>query len=163
MSLVVGAQESHLPLAVFLAQAPITVLLIYPASSLLYKEQRLRATVVRKFLLSDALRGSRVTPFHGIQDWQLSEPTWVHVAPQGQAASVNLPWTGPVAPISLSLNEYECQKSVTTGRPKDCRATECWMVDVKRDTQMFRVLMSLLAGHKAVRGGPFLNHEDAGN
>lgn len=152
MSLVVGAQESHLPLAAFLTQAPRTVLLIYPVSSLLYKEQRLHATVVRKVvsaLLSDALGGSRVTPFHGIQDWQLSEPTWVHVAPQDQATSVNLPWRGPVAPISLSLNEYECQKFVTTGRPKDCRATECWMVDVKRDTQISRALMSLLAGHKA--------------
>lgn len=102
MSLVVGAQESHLPLAAFLTQAPRTVLLIYPVSSLLYKEQRLHATVVSA-LLSDALGGSRVTPFHGIQDWQLSEPTWVQVAPQDQATSVNLPWRGPVAPVSLSL------------------------------------------------------------
>ena len=37
------------------------------------------------------------------------------------------------------------------------------MVGVKGDTQMLRVLMSLLAGHKAARGSPFLNHEDAGN
>lgn len=81
MSLVVGAQEAHLPPAAFLSQAPGTILLIYPVSSLLYKEQRLHATVVRKFLLSDAVGGSRVTPFHGIQDWQLSEPTWVRVAP----------------------------------------------------------------------------------
>lgn len=84
-------------------------------------------------------------------------------SPRPGNPSVNPPWRGPVAPVSLSLNEYECQKSVTTGRPKDCRATERWMVDVKRDTQMFRVLMSLLASHKAVRGGPFLNHEDPGN
>ena len=63
MSLVVGVQEAHLPPAAFLTQAPRTILLIYPVSSLLYKEQRLHARVVRKFLLSDAVGGSRVLHF----------------------------------------------------------------------------------------------------
>lgn len=84
-----GRRSHTCALAAFLTQAPRTILLIYPVSSPLYKEQRLHATVVRKFLLSDAVGGSRVIPFHGIQDWQLSEPTW---APQDQATPV---WTPP--------------------------------------------------------------------
>lgn len=44
-------------------------------------------TKSRDSLLSEAVGGSRVAPYHGIQDWQLSEPTWVQVVPQDQAAS----------------------------------------------------------------------------
>lgn len=70
-------------------------------------------------------------PYHGIHHWQLSETTWVHVALQDHAASVsNCPLGGPVAPVSLTLNEYEYQKFVTAGSPKDCKAMVCCMVVV---------------------------------
>lgn len=163
MSLVVGAQESHLPLAAFLTQAPRPVLLIYPVSSLLYKEPRLHATVVRKFLLSDALGGSRVTPFMESRIGSSQEPTWVHVAPQDQATTV---WTSPgqaqLLPylwVLMSMTVKSLWQLEAKGL-QGHRVLDGWC---EEGHTMFRALMSLLAGHKAVRGGPFLNHEDAGN
>lgn len=101
----------------------------FPVSSLSCTEQRPKAREERKLLLSEELGGSRIIQYHRIHSRQTfqSPPgrAWLSNATQPLG---NYQLGGPVAPISLMLNKYKCQKFITTRRPKDCRAMICHMV-----------------------------------
>lgn len=110
----VGTQESGL-LHGHMTHSPMNKFPHFPVFSLSFsKEQRPNARVVRKFLLNEAVRVSRIILQHGTMAGGFPETTGygpgVNMSPQGHMASMlNCLLGGPGAPIPLILNEHESQ------------------------------------------------------
>ena len=148
-----GTDLSHVPFGGSLGvtpapsyQPPQATLLIYPVSSL-----SKRAETTCSVKQSEA-QGCSISWNPGLA--ALRAHMGAGGSPRPGSLSENLPWGDTAARISLSHDEYEYQNLWhLAGR----RTAGPWSAGrlLWTRTQMFRVLLPLLAGYKAVRGRPF--------
>lgn len=131
--------------------------------SLLYKEQRPNARMVRKLLLSEAVGSSKIIPRHRIHVWQ----TFWRPQPLLHACSSLRPCSLLRRHICSYIwipNKYTCQRFILQSGGQRTAGPVCCMVAVVRATfYAWSAINSLdrLAGCEA--GSTCLNHTDVGN